>query len=518
VATSQSIGFTYDPTFYWGTTPVPIAGVTFEGNSIDFDGAPAGSNFRVIAGTGRDSITRLTNVDKLRFAVDFSSYDKVSQPWVNVNAYLVSRYDGMVPVTYRDSAGNIQGTSRYYDAQGGGTNTYGIELDIFESNGYALFQHTGHASDTLFSGNPDPAANANGGAWSYSSSSQDDDNNMLNTALAGGVDLWKSPSQISAVSEAKVVVDGSYQKFRIEVDLPQESGETMQIKRYDFDDDTYSGSYDLLWDSTWSFPGQDSNPVEVSSIIDANQVGLYLFAGAQQGFVPPTTDYYFNPSLANPYQYPSNPLITLGWSDIEAVYSDSYSAQGVSIDKSSISAKQSLVGSSRSDNIRGSAMAKNIISGKDGFDLLTGGSSADKLNGGAQADVLVGKAGRDVLNGGRGDDVLIGGHGADLLIGGEGADKYVYETISDSGSRSSADLIEGANFNNQDKIVISSLLSDRSRFSFINGKEFQGNAGEFRLDGTVLMGDLNGDKRADFFINFSKTSLNFLGAEDFVIA
>jgi hypothetical protein len=514
VPKSQPIEFTYDPTFYWGTDPSygPFAGVTLSDNSIEFSKAQAGSNFRVIAGTSRDKITRLTNVDKLRFAVDFSQYDNINQPFVNVNTYLVSRYDGMTPVTYRDSSGNIQGNTRYYDAQGGGDfNTYGIELDIFESNGYAFFQHTGHASETLFEGHPDPAKDANGGAWTYSSSSENNGDNMLNTAIdASGNKVYKPPGLIPSESEANIVTSNTYRKFRYEVDLPQETGEDMQIRRYDFDDSNYSGSYDLIWDSSWDFPGQNQNPVDINSIIDANRVGLYMFAGAQQGFVPNTGEY-----VATSY-YPNDPRITMGWSDIEAIYSDSYSANGTTLNKTAQAKRQSLTGTSQSDNIRGSATASNLLSGRNGFDLLSGGSNTDELNGGAHADVLIGGAGNDELNGGIGGDWLNGGEGRDLLIGGSGADRYIYESVSDSGLRKSADTISEANFNNQDKIAVSRLLNEGSRFQFINDQGFTGKAGEFRLDGNSLTGDLDGDQQGDFSIRFRKSTLSFLGSEDFI--
>ena len=515
MAMSESISFTPDPTFTWGN-PVPGQGI-FEGistgnGSINFDGAKAGSNVRVIAGTSAQNISRLTNIDKLRFAVDFSEYDKVNQPFVNINTYLVSRFDGMVPVAYRDNNGNPVGNSKYYDAQGGGTGTYGVELDIFESNGFAFFQHTGHASDALFDGDPDPAPDANGGAWSYSSSSINDSDNMLNTGLnAQGQKVYNPPSTISSKPEANILVDQTYLKFRYEVDMPQQEGESMQIKRYNYDDAAYSGPFDVVWDSSWSFPGQNLNPVQLNSILDANQVGLYLFAGAQQGFVPGPPEYIAD------FAYPSDPRVSLGWSDFEAVYSDSYSAQGETRDWRSVKTRQSFKGSAQSDSIIGSETSKNKLSGLNGYDLLTGGKASDRLSGGAHADVLSGNAGRDRIFGGTGDDWINGGRGADSIKGGKGQNKFIYTSLDDTPTRRKSDTISKANFNGQDKIDVSRIVEDSSQFSFIGEEGFSGSGAEFRLDGNFLIGDLDGDSNGDFYLEFKKTDLSSLSQSDFII-
>lgn len=515
MATSQSISFTPDPTFTWGAPTAGTGvfeGVTVGDGSISFDGAKAGSNIRVIAGDSSNQISRLTNLDKLRFAVDFSEYDKVNQPFVNINTYLVSRFDGMVPVSYSDKNGNPVGDSRYYDAQGGGTATYGIELDIFESNGFAFFQHTGHSSSTLFNGNPDPAPNQNGGAWSYSSSSLNDSDNMLNTGLgSSGQKVYNPPSSISQTPEADIVVDQTYIKFRYEVDMPQQEGESMQIKRYNYDDVAYSGSFDVVWDSSWSFPGQDQNPVQLQSILDANQVGLYLFAGAQQGFVPGNAQYIAD------YDYPKDPRVSLGWSDFEAVYSDSYSMKGENRDWRTAKTRQSFKGSEQSDSIIGSEASKNKLNGLNGYDLLTGGKASDRLSGGAHADVLNGNAGKDLILGGPGGDWINGGRGADSIKGGAGQNKFIYTSIDDSPSRRKSDTITKANFEDQDKIDLSRITGDSSQLSFIGKKDFTGSGVEFRLDGNFLVGDLDGDGNGDFYLGFKKTDLASLGQSDFVV-
>jgi serralysin len=138
-----------------------------------------------------------------------------------------------------------------------------------------------------------------------------------------------------------------------------------------------------------------------------------------------------------------------------------------------------------------------------GNDNLTGTSGADTIRGLGGNDVLRGLAGDDTLDGGFGDDVLIGGLGRDLLTGGAGADRFRLENAAESsigGRDRILDFQQGL-----DKIDLSSVFE--GELAYIGKKSFSGAAGQLRyvrVDGvTLLEGDLNGDRVADFQIELA---------------
>ncbi len=65
----------------------------------------------------------------------------------------------------------------------------------------------------------------------------------------------------------------------------------------------------------------------------------------------------------------------------------------------------------------------------------------DRLFGGDSEDILFGDGGNDTLSGGGNNDFLGGGEGRDKLTGGAGADQFLYFSVSESSSKSTADLI-----------------------------------------------------------------------------
>jgi Ca2+-binding RTX toxin-like protein len=141
--------------------------------------------------------------------------------------------------------------------------------------------------------------------------------------------------------------------------------------------------------------------------------------------------------------------------------------------------------------------------------------SIENVTGSAFADTLIGNGGANALNGGGGLDVLTGGLGRDTLTG--GADRDVFdlnalaESVVGAGNRDViTDFQRGV-----DDIDLTGIDANTSRsgdqgFRFTGTQEFGGKAGELRYqtfdhagtanDVTVISGDVNGDRIADFEI------------------
>ncbi|PVE26440.1 hypothetical protein DC522_01365 [Microvirga sp. KLBC 81] len=214
-----------------------------------------------------------------------------------------------------------------------------------------------------------------------------------------------------------------------------------------------------------------------------------------------------------------------------------------------------LNGGSGNDGLDG-GLGNDALFGGDGRDTLTGGAGADTISGGAGIDTisyvgsdarvsinlstgtgsgghatgdrlsdiervvgsryndvivgnglsntLQGGGGHDWLSGGSGTDVLEGGIGRDTLSGGSGADIFVLRNIADSGiGETRRDLI--TDFTPADVLDLRSISS---RFALTG--DFTGKGGPqlhyyhtTSSNGTritVVEGDLNADRKADFQI------------------
>ncbi|MFD2814537.1 calcium-binding protein [Paracoccus aerius] len=138
--------------------------------------------------------------------------------------------------------------------------------------------------------------------------------------------------------------------------------------------------------------------------------------------------------------------------------------------------------------------------------VLDGNAGDNTLNGAAGNDLLRGGAGNDTLLGGQGADRLIGGAGADRLNGGGGADTFIFNSASDT-LATARDTI--SDFGTGDRISLKRIDADTSlagnqAFDFLGYSKFTGDAGELTLlsssRGTLVRGDVDGDKKADFAI------------------
>jgi serralysin len=155
--------------------------------------------------------------------------------------------------------------------------------------------------------------------------------------------------------------------------------------------------------------------------------------------------------------------------------------------------------------------------------LLLGTGGDDILDGNSTDQVLRGLGGNDALNGGAGSDRLIGGSGKDRLTGGSGADIFLFEAPGDSPTGAGRDRIQDFQ-RGSDKIDLTGIDANANAngdqaFIFIGTAGFSGRPGELhqiRLNGlTVLEGDLNGDRIADFQIEFASTLS--LSSSDFML-
>jgi serralysin len=160
------------------------------------------------------------------------------------------------------------------------------------------------------------------------------------------------------------------------------------------------------------------------------------------------------------------------------------------------------------------------------IEVAIGGSGNDTLIANDFGCTLKGGGGRDALVGGAGNDTLIGGTGIDTLTGGGGADIFVFAAGDSSAASGQHDLITDF-ASGTDKIdlsgidAVSGTTGIIDAFNFLGTAAFDGKSGELdyffdsvRGD-TVVQGDTNGDKIADFAIdltgNIALTASDLLG-------
>jgi Ca2+-binding RTX toxin-like protein len=170
-----------------------------------------------------------------------------------------------------------------------------------------------------------------------------------------------------------------------------------------------------------------------------------------------------------------------------------------------------LFGSRFADVLRGGGGNDNVLGGL-GNDTLSGGGGTDLVVGGAGSDSLYGGTGSDLLRGDAGADLLVGGTGRDFMEGGTGADLFRFGRYDFSGSTpDTADTITDFTPTEGDRIDLSAIDARvggaDNAFTFIGTADFSGIAGQLQYQfaggDTLVTGDTNGDRIADFMIVLS---------------
>jgi serralysin len=169
----------------------------------------------------------------------------------------------------------------------------------------------------------------------------------------------------------------------------------------------------------------------------------------------------------------------------------------------------------------------DLIRGLAGHDVIYGEDGNDRLFGDNGNDTLYGGDGQDIVYGGNGNDVLIGDRGSDILVGGAGADRFIFADRGfdlRSDDRAISDRIGDFEVGT-DKIDLrfidanSKQIGDQA-FFFTSSNAFTGQAGQLIKEfgggrSTIISGDVDGDKKADFRIDVISTSP--LLASDFLL-
>jgi hypothetical protein len=169
--------------------------------------------------------------------------------------------------------------------------------------------------------------------------------------------------------------------------------------------------------------------------------------------------------------------------------------------------------------------APNAFVGGIGNDRFSGLGGNDTLKGQGGADTLTGGAGKDTLLGAAGFDKLIGGFGRDVMTGGGQRDVFDFNAVADTGKTFlTRDVIRDFSHAQGDDIDLSTIDAmtgpGNQKFAFIGQGAFTGVKGQlhYKFEGparTIIEGDINGDKKADFQIEL--TGHKLLVAGDFIL-
>jgi Ca2+-binding RTX toxin-like protein len=170
------------------------------------------------------------------------------------------------------------------------------------------------------------------------------------------------------------------------------------------------------------------------------------------------------------------------------------------------------------------------ITGSAGDNILIGRNGNDVIRGGAGNDTLIGDQGDGLFGTAPGNDVLIGGLGRDVLTGNGGHDTFRFESIAETGTTAGSrdvitDFTQGGDLIDLAAIDANSVMSGNQGFTWRGDHAFAGTAGELHVvrdnqpghgnDRTIVEGDVNGDRVADFRIELS--GLHNLTQHDFLL-
>lgn len=195
------------------------------------------------------------------------------------------------------------------------------------------------------------------------------------------------------------------------------------------------------------------------------------------------------------------------------------------------SSKDKVTDKGGADDAITSTSSRKLADFKGIENLTLVGAGNAKGTGNDAANDLMGNAGRNELKGGGGKDLLAGGLGRDLLWGDAGKDIFDFNAVAEIGKAKGArDIIR--DFDSSDRIDLSTidanpLTGGNGKFKLLakEGSKFGGVAGQLiwdqqdkagtSKDVTLVSGDLNGDKVADFTLELS--GLHNLNKSDFIL-
>ncbi len=149
---------------------------------------------------------------------------------------------------------------------------------------------------------------------------------------------------------------------------------------------------------------------------------------------------------------------------------------------------------------------------------------SNTLLGNGGKNILSGLGGNDALNGMGNADKLIGGPGRDVMTGGGNRDVFDFNSIGETGKTlPTRDVIRDFSHAQGDDIDLSTIDAmtgvGNQKFAFIGQSAFSGAKGELRYKfagaATLVEGDVNGDKQADFRIELTGHKLLVQG--DFIL-
>jgi serralysin len=167
-----------------------------------------------------------------------------------------------------------------------------------------------------------------------------------------------------------------------------------------------------------------------------------------------------------------------------------------------------------------------------GIEGIQGSQGKNTIIGNSSANILIGDFGNDTIIGGGGKDVLTGDFaGVPITF----ADRFVYRSVSETGKTASTrdvitDFVHNNTLSLSDRIDLSLIdastkAGGNQAFTFIARSAFNGTAGQLHYklennagtlnDKTIIEGDINGDRRADFQIEL--TGIKSLVAADFLL-
>lgn len=174
------------------------------------------------------------------------------------------------------------------------------------------------------------------------------------------------------------------------------------------------------------------------------------------------------------------------------------------------------------------------VSGNNTANTFIGGAGNDTLAGLGGADTLTGNAGADIINGGAGVDTITGGIGRDTMSGGSDRDRdtFVFTSLQDTGKTATTrdkitDFVHLTDKINLSGIDANTATAGNSAFQLLStaGTNFTGIRGQLRWfqenptgtanDKTIIEGDVNGDRVADFQIEL--TGIHTLSTTDFIL-